>query len=91
VSDSPAPAEQTPDTPPTPFHRLADFTALPRLGGLALSPDGSRLVTSVATLDAEGTKWQSALWEVDPAGLRPARRLTRGAAGESSPVFAPTG
>nr|WP_211660579.1 S9 family peptidase [Modestobacter muralis] len=70
---------------------MADFVALPRLGGLALSPDGSRLVTSVATLDAEGKTWQSALWEVDPAGQRPARRLTRGAAGESSPVFAPTG
>ncbi|GAB4079821.1 S9 family peptidase [Modestobacter muralis] len=92
MSDSPAPTEQDEDTaPPSPFHRLADFVALPRLGGLALSPDGSRLVTSVATLDAEGKTWQSALWEVDPAGQRPARRLTRGAAGESSPVFAPTG
>jgi dipeptidyl aminopeptidase/acylaminoacyl peptidase len=92
VSDSPAPAEQPEDTtPPTPFHRLADFVALPRLGGLALSPDGTRLVTSVATLDAEGKKWKSALWEVDPAGRRPARRLTRGAAGESGPVFTPTG
>ncbi|MCZ2830649.1 S9 family peptidase [Modestobacter sp. VKM Ac-2986] len=90
MSDSPAPTEQD-TTPPSPFHRLADFVALPRLGGLALSPDGSRLVTSVATLDPEGTKWQSALWEVDPAGQRPARRLTRGAAGESSPVFAPSG
>jgi dipeptidyl aminopeptidase/acylaminoacyl peptidase len=92
VTDSaPSSGEQTPDTPPSPFHRLADFVALPRLGGLALSPDGTRLVTSVATLDPEGKKWQSALWEVDPAGLRPARRLTRGAAGESAPVFTPDG
>jgi dipeptidyl aminopeptidase/acylaminoacyl peptidase len=88
VSDSAAAAEQTGDTPPpSPFHRLPDFVALPRLGGLALSPDGSRLVTSVATLDAKGTTWLSALWEVDPAGQRAARRLTRGAAGESAPVF----
>ena len=87
-----ATAEQAGDTPPpTPFHRLADFVALPRLGGLALSADGTRLVTSVATLDAEGKKWQSALWEVDPAGRREARRLTRGAAGESAPVFTPAG
>ncbi len=34
----------------TPFARPADVMALPRLGGLALSPDGQRLVTSVATL-----------------------------------------
>ncbi|WP_299957217.1 S9 family peptidase [uncultured Modestobacter sp.] len=91
MSDSPAPSEQPDATPPTPFHRLADFVALPRLGGLALSPDGTRLVTSVATLDPAGTRWQSALWEVDPAGRRPARRLTRGAAGESAPQFSPTG
>jgi dipeptidyl aminopeptidase/acylaminoacyl peptidase len=65
--------------------------ALPRLAGLALSSDGSRLVTTVATLDADGTKWQSSLWELDPAGERAARRLTRGAAGESNPVFTPDG
>jgi dipeptidyl aminopeptidase/acylaminoacyl peptidase len=92
VSDSAAPSEQTGDTPPpSPFHRLADFVALPRLGGLALSPDGTRLVTSVATLDAEGKKWQSALWEIDPSGQRDARRLTRGAVGESAPLFTPAG
>jgi dipeptidyl aminopeptidase/acylaminoacyl peptidase len=92
VSESASPDEQPGGTPPpSPFHRLADFVALPRLGGLALSPDGSRLVTSVSTLDAEGKKWQSALWEVDPAGRRDARRLTRGAAGEAAPVFTPAG
>ncbi|MCZ2839785.1 S9 family peptidase [Modestobacter sp. VKM Ac-2985] len=91
MSDTAAPVEQSDDTPPSPFHRIADFIALPRLSGLALSPDGRRLVTSVATLDAEGKKWQSALWEVDPAGQRVAHRLTRGATGESGPVFTPAG
>ncbi|MCZ2827181.1 MULTISPECIES: S9 family peptidase [unclassified Modestobacter] len=91
MSDTAALVEQSDDTPPSPFHRIADFIALPRLSGLALSPDGRRLVTSVATLDAEGKKWQSALWEVDPAGQRDARRLTRGATGESAPVFTPAG
>ncbi|SOD99265.1 S9 family peptidase [Blastococcus haudaquaticus] len=74
-----------------PFADLAQFVALPRIGGLALSVDGSRLAVSVQTLDAQRKKWQSALWEVDPAGVRPARRLTRSAPGESSPTWAPDG
>ena len=77
--------------PATPFSRLADFVALPRLAGLALSADGRRLVTTVSTLDADGKKWQPALWELDPAGRGSARRLTRGAAGESGPLFTPDG
>ena len=36
-----------------------------------LSPDGSRLVTAVQTLDPKRTKYVTALWEVDPAGERP--------------------
>jgi len=92
VSDFHAPSEPTGDTPPpSPFHRMADFVALPRLGGLALSPDGSRLVTAVSTLDAQGTSWQSALWEIDPTGAREGRRLTRGATGEGGPLFTPSG
>ncbi|MGI8722421.1 MAG: prolyl oligopeptidase family serine peptidase, partial [Geodermatophilaceae bacterium] len=74
-----------------PFAELADYNAIPRLGGLALSPDGSRLVTAVAMLDPEKKKWQTALWEVDPSGKNGTRRLTRGATGESSPAFTPSG
>ncbi len=74
-----------------PFATLADYNAIPRLAGLALSPDGTRLVTSVATLNPERTKWQTSLWEIDPDGKESARRLTRSAPGESSPVFAPSG
>jgi dipeptidyl aminopeptidase/acylaminoacyl peptidase len=88
----PAPAEQAAgEVAPTPFHRLSDFVAIPRLGGLALSRDGRRLAVSVQTLDPERKKWQSALWEVDPGGEQPARRLTRSAPGESSPAWAPDG
>lgn len=75
----------------SPFHDLQDYLSLPRLSGLALSPDGSRLVTAVAALDPERTRLRTALWEIDPSGARPARRLTRGAAGESAPVFTPDG
>jgi len=67
------------------------FLALPRCDGLALSPDGSRLVTTVTTPAPEGTRMRSALWELDPTGVRPPRRLTFGATGESSPVFGPDG
>ena len=86
-----APAESPAESAGSPFASLAEFVALPRLGALALSSDGSRLAVSVHTLDAEKKKWQSALWEVDPAGRRPARRLTRSAPGESSPVWSPDG
>ncbi|MCU1624003.1 MAG: peptidase [Frankiales bacterium] len=66
---------------------LDAFQALPRLTGLALSPDGTRLVTCVATLDAKKQKWVAALWEIDPTGERSATRLTRSAKGEGGPVF----
>ncbi len=65
--------------------------SLPRLEGLALSPDGSRLVTSVARPDAEGKKFVTALWELDPSGEREPKRLTRSAPGESGGVFTPDG
>ncbi|SDB91301.1 Dipeptidyl aminopeptidase/acylaminoacyl peptidase [Sanguibacter gelidistatuariae] len=75
------------DATPAPFHDLEQYIALPRLSGLVLAPDGSRLVTSVATLDPARTGYVTALWEVDPEGHRPARRLTRSGKGEQSPSF----
>ncbi|MEZ0067522.1 dipeptidyl aminopeptidase/acylaminoacyl peptidase [Streptacidiphilus sp. MAP12-20] len=72
---------------PTPFHNLDDFLAVPRVSGLALSPDGSRLVTTVAELATDRTRFISALWELDPQGVRQARRLTRSGKGESAPRF----
>ena len=79
------------DENPTPFDDLDAFIALPRVSGLHLSPDGDRLVTAVATLDTERTRYVSALWDVDPAGVRPARRLTRSAKGETPVAFLPDG
>jgi dipeptidyl aminopeptidase/acylaminoacyl peptidase len=75
----------------SPFADLDAFLALPRVSGLALSGDGSRLLTSVATLSPDRTRHVTALWEVDPAGERPARRLTRSRTGEADPVFAADG
>ena len=71
----------------TAFDNLDDYLALPRVSGLALAPDGSRLVTTVAELDDAGAQHVSAVWELDPAGDRPAQRLTRSPNGESSPTF----
>jgi dipeptidyl aminopeptidase/acylaminoacyl peptidase len=75
----------------TPFHDLDEYVRLPRMSGLVLSPDGSRLVTQVATLNADGTKTHTALWEVYPTRAKPARRLTRSAEGESGAAFTPDG
>ncbi len=81
----------TDSAPSTPFHDLDAFIELPRGSGLALSPDGTRLVTAVQTLNPERTKWVTALWEVDPTGTAPARRLTRSAKGEGASAFLPDG
>ena len=79
------------ETASTPFSDLDDYIALPRVAGLAVSPDGSRIVTTVSELNDKRTEYISAVWEVDPAGELPARRLTRGAKGESAPAFTADG
>ncbi|MDZ5076229.1 S9 family peptidase [Nesterenkonia sp. HG001] len=73
------------------LHDLDHHMAFPRLAGLTMSPDGSRLVTTVTTLDEKRTGYVTALWEVDPSGARAARRLTRSAAGEGGPTFSASG
>jgi dipeptidyl aminopeptidase/acylaminoacyl peptidase len=67
------------------------YLRLPRVSGLALSPDGARLVTQVQVPARDGKTFASSLWEVDPRGRRPARRLTRSSAGESLAAFLPDG
>jgi dipeptidyl aminopeptidase/acylaminoacyl peptidase len=73
--------------PRTRFHDPTDFVAIPRLTGLVLDPDGSRLVATVQQLAADRDRYQSSLWEIDPAGAAPARRLTHSEPGESEPAF----
>jgi len=77
--------------PETPFHDLDHYLAIPKVSGLALSPDGARLVTTVATLNDKGTEYRTALWELDPEGKKQARRITRSAKGEAGAVFAADG
>ncbi|MDI9918534.1 alpha/beta fold hydrolase [Rhodococcus sp. IEGM 1379] len=72
----------------TPFDEMDDYIALPRLSGLALSPDGSVLICGRAVLDDAGAEYVTSLWEFDPAGRRPARRVTWGTSSESGAAFA---
>lgn len=74
-----------------PFDDLDDYLALPRVSGLAVSADGSRVVACVAELNTATTEYITAVWELDPAGVLPARRLTRGAKGEAAPAFTADG
>lgn len=84
-----APAAKDPGV--TPFHDLDDFLALPRVSGLAVSPDGRRVVTTISQISDKANEFLSAIWELGPHGHQTARRLTYGAKGESAPCFTATG
>ncbi|GAA5026158.1 S9 family peptidase [Microbacterium fluvii] len=76
---------------PTRFDSLDDYLALPRIEGLALSPDGTRAVLTIATLKKDGTGFDRSLWQVPADGAEGAVRLTRSAKGESAPAFTADG
>ncbi|WP_439593080.1 S9 family peptidase [Microbacterium sp.] len=75
----------------TPFHSLTDYLTIPRIEGLALSPDGTRVVLTVATLKKDATGFDRSLWAVAADGTEGATRLTRSAKGESAPAFTADG
>ena len=94
MADQPSSTQPSGEPAPvakSPFHSLDEYVALPRVNGLTLSPDGTRIVCPVQTLNKERTKYVSSLWEVDPDGEKPPRRLTRSVNGESAPAFLPNG
>lgn len=80
----------------TPFSDLDQFTALPRVDGIAVSPDGSRVALTVSVLDADGTGYRRSIWAVpgsDSAagtGAAPVR-LTRSVKGEGGVAFTRNG
>lgn len=79
-------------TPPfTDFTDLAGYVAVPRVTSLAVSPDGGRVVVAVQEPDRHGSRYRSALWELDPSGDAAPRRLTFSDKGESAPRFGPDG
>ncbi len=74
-----------------PFGDMDDYLRVPRVQDLTLSPSGDRLVATISQLDDDAHAFVESLWQVDPAGREPARRLTWSDKGESGPVFTPDG
>ena len=74
-----------------PFASLESYIALPRVEGLALSPDGRTVVLTVATLTRDRTSYERALWSVAADGSGSPTRLTRSAKGESGVAFTGSG
>ncbi|OIH92797.1 alpha/beta fold hydrolase [Curtobacterium sp. MCBA15_001] len=75
----------------TPFSDLDQFIALPRVDGIALSPDGQRVALTVSTLDPDATAYRRAVWAVPSDGDGAPVRLTRSAKGESGTAFTRNG
>ena len=75
----------------TPFASLDSYIALPRVESLALSPDGSRVILTVATLNREKTAYERALWSIAADGSSQPARVTRSAKGESGVAFTGSG
>jgi dipeptidyl aminopeptidase/acylaminoacyl peptidase len=75
----------------TEFDDFSDYLAVPRVVDLALAPDGSALVATVASLSKDASKFVNALWAIDPAGRDAPRQLTRSDKGEFGPVLAADG
>ncbi|MBF4581947.1 S9 family peptidase [Curtobacterium sp. VKM Ac-2865] len=75
----------------TAFSDLDQYLALPRVDGIALSPDGTRVALTVSTLDSDGTGYRRAVWSVPTSGDGGPVRLTRSAKGESGTAFTRNG
>ncbi len=76
---------------PTAYDDLDTYIALPRVEALALSPDGTRAVLTVAALKKDATGYERSLWEVPADGTGSPRRLTRSAKGEAGAAFTADG
>ena len=70
--------------------RPEDLFKLQFVDAVSLSPDGSRVVYQIRTIDAEKDKYQSHLWMVPAAGGEP-KRLTQGESRNGSAAWSPDG
>lgn len=73
------------------FTDIEAFLRVPRLTDLTVSPDGNRVVVVIQQADEHGSRMVPSLWELDPSGKGPARRLTHSRRGEDGPRFAADG
>ncbi|RVX43205.1 dipeptidyl aminopeptidase/acylaminoacyl peptidase [Nonomuraea polychroma] len=71
------------------FTDIREYVAIPRVLSLRLSPDGSRLISTVQSLNPDGKSYGTALWAI-PLDGEP-YRLTRSAKGETAAVFTAAG
>ena len=85
-----APADPAPTPAFTDFSDVEGLLRLPRLASLT-ALQGGRVVAAIQEADEHGARTPSALWELDPTGTEPARRLTRSEKGESGPRPGPDG
>ncbi|MEV7966286.1 S9 family peptidase [Sphaerisporangium sp. NPDC088356] len=73
------------------FKDIREFVGVPRLLSLRLSPDGSRLVSVVQSLNPDGKSYGTSIWEVPTEPGGEPHRLTRSAKGETGAEFTPDG
>ncbi|MEV0593595.1 prolyl oligopeptidase family serine peptidase [Nonomuraea cavernae] len=71
------------------FNDIRDYVAIPRVLSLKLSPDASRLISAVQSLNPDGKSYGTALWAI-PVDAEP-YRLTRSAKGETQAEFTGAG
>ena len=69
---------------------VEDLWKLERIGGVALSPDGTQAVCSVASYSMAENKGQSSLWLLSTFGGGP-RRLTHCGEKDGQAAWSPTG
>ena len=67
-----------------------DLWRMDRIGGLALSPEGTQAVCSVTSYETERNQGSTSLWLLDTAGAAP-RRLTRCGSKDGQAAWSPKG
>ncbi len=70
--------------------QIDDLYNLQLVGEPQVSPDGTRLVAEVLTVDREKHEYRSALWDISLDGGE-ARKLTSGQWSDTSPAWSPDG
>jgi len=70
--------------------RFEELAKIPRVGGVAVSPDGRLVAYAVTTPDVAANTSRSAVWIV-PSGGGEARRITSGEKQDGDPRFSPDG